>query len=339
MLTLENFVYAEKLLGRNKPKNKMAKYISRNAKRFGAELLEEVRNGYHWHEPKRATIIDSYKGKTRDLKIPCLKDQAVQLAWLNIATPYIEKKNYFYNCGSIPNAGQTRCVKALKKWLKNPRMKYGAVTDIRKFYDTCPHEAIRNGLERIFKDKEFVGFAMGFVASMSDTETGIAIGYPSSHWLANVALMSIDHEMKRLFPRVKYVRYMDDIAMASANKRMLRKAVIYIKESIERIGMNLKKWSLFRIRGRGITFLSYRFFNGYTLITKRLMVRIARRMRKAGEHMSVHAACGVMSYFGILKWCNSYRFRMEHVYPYVNLKTCKRIISQYSKKNIKGVAV
>ena len=327
MLTLENFVYAEKLLGRNKPDNKMAKYISKHAEKFGAELLEEVRNGYEWHKPREATIVDSYKGKTRNLKIPCLKDQAVQLAWLNIATPYIEKRNYYYNCGSIPRAGQTRCVKALRKWLKNPRMKYGAVTDIRKFYDTCPHEAIRNGLDRIFKDREFVDFAMGFVGSMSETGTGIAIGYPSSHWMANIALMFLDHEMRRLFPNVKYTRYMDDIAMTSANKRFIRKAVLHLKESIKRIGMNLKKWSAFGINGRGITFLSYRFFNGYTLLTKRLMVRIARRIRKAGEHMSVHAACGVMSYLGILKWCDSYRFRIERVYPFVNPRVCRRMIT------------
>lgn len=329
MMTEENFIRAERNLGRNKPDNRMARYIAQNAERFGVVLFQKVQRGvFKWHEPREKTISDSYKGKTRNLKIPCLEDQAVQLAWLNIAVPYIERRNYYYNCGSIPNAGQTRCVKALRKWLKNPRMKYGATTDIRKFYDTCPHWAIRKGLERIFKDKAFVDFAMGFVASMSNTDVGIAIGYPTSHWLANVALMELDHEMRKQFPRVHYTRYMDDIAMVSTNKRMLRKAVQFIKDSVELLLMSLKKWTLFPIKTRGITFLSYRFFNGYTLLTKQLMIRIARRMRKAGETMNLHAASGVVSYLGILKWCDSFNFRKNRVYPYVSKEMCIRIIRQ-----------
>lgn len=332
MLTEENFIRAERLLGVNKRDNRKARYISHNADRYGKALLQEVLNGYEWHKPRQKTITDTYKGKTRGLKIPCLKDQAVQLAWLNIATPYILKRNYYYNCGSVPNAGQTRCVKALKRWLRNPKRKYGAVTDIKKFYDTCPHELIRKGLNRIFKDKEFVEFAMGFVASMSDEDYSIAIGYPSSHWLANVALSELDHEMRRLFPRTKYTRYMDDMALVGTNKRELRKAVKHIFQTIERYGMKLKKWAVFRIKGRGLAFLSYRFFNGYALLIKGLMVRIARRMLKASKNMNLHTACGVMSYFGILSHCNSYNFRVRCVYPYVTKRACSRIISEHQRR-------
>lgn len=170
MLTKDNFIEAERLLGKNKRDNRKAQYIAENAERYGVRLLEKIQTGkFAWHKPRETVIVDSYKGKTRNLKIPCLEDQAAQLAWLNIAAPYIERRNYFYNCGSIPGAGQTRSVKALQKWMKNPRMKYGAITDIKKFYETCPHGVVRKGLERLFKDKAFIDFAMGFVASMSDT--------------------------------------------------------------------------------------------------------------------------------------------------------------------------
>ena len=331
MLTEENFVEAERLLGKNKPDNRQAKYHARHARKYGCKLLEKVQSGqYEWHKPRESTITDSYKGKTRHLKIPCLEDQAAQLAWLNIATPYIEKRNYYYNCGSIPKAGQTRCVKALKKWLANPRMKYGAVMDIRKFYDTCPHWLVRKGLARIFKDKEFIDFAMGFVATMSDDDVGLAIGYPSSHWLANVALMELDHELRRSFPDVKYTRYMDDIGMVCPNRRHIRRALAFIKNWIEAHDMSLKKWALFRIKHRGMPFLSYRFFNGYTVLAKKLMVRISRRMKKAAKTMNAHVAAGIISYFGILKWCNSFNFRLTCVYPYVNKRICINLIRSAS---------
>lgn len=329
MMTEENFVEAERKLGKNKPRNRTAKHISANANRYGKKLFEQVKNGkFQWHKPKERTICESYKGKERHLKIPCLIDQAAQLAWLNIAQPYIEKRNYFYNCGSIPGAGQTRAVNALKKWLKNPKMKYGATTDIYHFYETCPHWAIRNGLEMLFKDKKFIDFAMGFVASMSETDVGIAIGYPVSHWLANLALMALDHEMRRKHPDVKLARYMDDIALASPNKRHIKAALESIKNGVEQLDMRLKKWSWFKIAKRGLTYLSYRFFNGYTLLTKKLMVRIARRIKKAAKIMCAHVAAGMLSYLGILKHCNSFNFRQRRVYPYINPKNCKRLISR-----------
>lgn len=333
MLAEENFIKAEKLLGKNKRDNRKAQYIAAHAERYGLRLLGKIKTEkFQWHTPLETVIVDSYKGKTRNLKIPCLEDQAAQLAWLNIATPYIERRNYYYNCGSIPGAGQTRAVKALQKWLKNPRMKYGAITDIKKFYETCPHSIVRKGLERIFKDKAFIDFAMGFVSSMSDTGIGLAIGYPSSHWLANVALMELDHEMRRRFPDVKMTRYMDDVAMVSPNFRHIKKAVRLLKASVESLRMRLKKWAVFQIRGRGLRFLSYRFFNGYTLLVKKLMIRIASRARKASTCMSVHTAAGIVSYFGILKYCNSYNFKQIRIYPYVNLYDCIRLILADSRR-------
>lgn len=329
MLTKENFILAEKQLGRNKPDNRMAKHISANAETYGTALYNKVRKGkLQWGNPKEKTIRDSYKGKERNLKIPCLEDQAAQLAWLNIAIPYLLRRGYYYSCGSVPKAGQTRAVKALQKWLKNPKMKYGAITDIRKFYDTCPHQTIRKGLERIFKDKEFVNFIMGCVTSMSDNGVGIAIGYPVSHWLANLALTELDHLLRREYPDVKFVRYMDDMVFCSTNKRHIRKLIYTVKQGVECIGMTLKKWQWFRIRGRGISFLSYRFFNGYTLLMKPLMYRIARRIKNATVKMCGHIAKGVISYLGILKHCNSFNFRKKQVYPYISIRFCKSLISR-----------
>ena len=328
MATYENCLKAEMLLGKNKPDNRMAVYISSHPEKYAEQLLLKIQtNNMDWHKPREKTICDSYKGKERNLKIPCLEDQAAQMAWLNIAAPAILKRNYYYNCGSIPNAGQTRCVNGLSKWLKNGKRKYGATLDIKKFYDSCPHSAIRKALEKIFKDKKFVDFAMQFVKTMSDTDVGIAIGYPSSHWIANLVLMFMDNEVVRLFPTVKYTRYMDDMALTCANKRTLKRAVQYIIETLKSMGLELKQWNVFKIKGRGMTFLSYRFFHGYTLLTKTLMVRISRRMKKAKNTMSAHVAAGVISLLGILKWCNSFNFRMKYVYPYVNVNFCKRLVS------------
>lgn len=341
MIAEENCIAAEREMAKNKPDNKMARHIGANAEKYGSTLHAKLAGGtFVFHESKETFIKDSYKGKTRRLQIPCLEDQAAMQAWLLIATPYIERRNYFYNCGSIPKAGQSRAVEALKKWLHGPKPpKWGGITDIKKFYETCPHWVVMRGLRRIFKDEKFLDFAAQTMAAMSSTGVGLAIGFPVSHWFANVALMEIDHELRRLFPDVKFTRYMDDIAMVSRNKRHLRKAIMHLGRRLQGFGMRLKQtWQVFQIQKRGITFLSYRFFPNHTILAKPLMFRISRKMKRAATNLSVHMAQGVISYIGILKHCDSYNFRKEHVYPYVNPKKCRRLISLESKNHLHAAA-
>ena len=336
----ENCIAAERQMAKNKPDNQMAKHIGANAEQYGKELSAMLATGAWVPRPNRETVIqDSYKKKERHLKVPCLQDQAVQYAWLNIATPYIEKRNYFYNCGSIPGAGQSRAVEYLQKILgvKRPP-KYGGLFDIRKFYDTCPHWAVMKGLRRIFKDERFLSYAVLILASMSNTGTGLAIGHPASHWFANVALMAIDHELRRKFPDVKTARYMDDIVLASSNKRHLRKAMQWLISQIRSIGMEVKRpWQIFQIKKRGITFLSYRFFHGYTILAKRLMYRIARKFEQAHRRgvRSAHTAAGLVSYMGILSHCNSFNFRKNYVYPKISIKKCKEVIANAAKNSLR----
>lgn len=334
MVTVENCILAERVMRRNKPHNHTARHIAQNPEKYGKTLQEKIAGGsYTFSEPRKKTIQDSYKGKTRNLMIPCLEDQAAMQAWLNIATPYILKKNYYYNCGSIPGAGQARAINGLKRMMTGRKPpKWAAVTDIRKFYDTCSHEAVLKGLRRIFKDEKFIDFAKQMMDSMSDNGVGLAIGYPVSHWFANIALMQVDLNLRRKFPDMRHFRYMDDTVFAGNNKRHIRWAVWYYSECVRAMGMRVKStWQMFPTKKRGILFLSYRFFPGYTLLAKPLMYRISRKMRRAVRQMSVHTAMSMISYMGILKQFDSQNFKLVHVYPYISPKKCRRLISNESK--------
>jgi retron-type reverse transcriptase len=333
----ENCVVAERLMAKNKPDNKMAKHIGNHAEEYGLLLHKTLIND-SWTPSKNREfdIVDNYKGKIRHLKVPCLADQAAQYAWLNIAIPYIEKRNYFYNCGSIPKAGQIRAIRALKRWLggKKP-YKYGAIADIRHFYDTLPHSIVMKGLTRIFKDKRFVNFAGKIMQSMSKTGVGIAIGHPSSHWFANVALMELDHYLCNEFKDVVFTRYMDDYAILSNNKRHLKKFLLSLMGEIEKRGMKIKKnYQIFPTKQRALAFLSYRFFRGYTLLSKPLMYRISHRIKSAAKGLTVHIAASVLSYLGILKHCNGYNYKLKRVYPYVKINECKELISNAAKNKL-----
>jgi hypothetical protein len=119
LVSTENCIKAEKLMSKNKPKNQMAKQIGANAEEYGRQLSELLKNdGWVPSKSREFDIVDSYKGKTRHLKVPCLLDQSVQYSWMNVATPYIEKRNYFYiavytRCGRIGR--QRHCRNARKQ--------------------------------------------------------------------------------------------------------------------------------------------------------------------------------------------------------------------------------
>ena len=335
VISEENCIAAESEMTRHKNQNRSALRIKENPEKHG-KLLSELLSSGRW-EPTPYTehrIYDGYRRKERTIKVPCLLDQAVHHAVMRVTVPYIERRNYFYNCGSIPGAGQTRAVKALQGWLgvKKPP-KYAQQLDIRKFYDTCPHSAVMTALRRIFKDEKFLAMHAKILASMSSDGIGLAIGYYPSQWYANLVLQLVDNGLNREFgPKIKFVRYMDNFGMISNRKRALHKAREFAEKLLQMIGLQIKRdWQVIHISIAGFKYLSYRFFHGYTLLIKKLMYRMARKIKHAAHNLTPKSAASVMSYNGILRYCNSYNFRKKYLYPVISIKKCKEVISRESR--------
>ena len=335
VISPDNCAKAVREMARSKPKIKRAQYMKENADYFGAKLSEQLSNGTWKPRPyTEKTIKDGLRGKERHIKVPCLWDQCVHHALMQITAPYIQRRNYFYNCGSIPGAGQIRATRAVKRWMASKKLiKYGESLDVYHFFENCKAWVVMKALERIFKDKKFLALHRQVLKSMDDT---LAIGFNVSHWYANLVLMYIDFEIKqKILPDCHYVRYMDDMLLLHNNKRKLHRA----REAIERLlnerELQLKpNWQIYKIKGRGVTFLSYRFFHGYTLLRKKLMYRISKRVRSASRcsKPGMHQSASVISYLGILKHCDSYNFMKKWVYPYANIRKYKGVIRNETRR-------
>lgn len=259
---------------RNKRKNRKAKYIKENANLYGKKL-SDILSGNNWDPtPYREKVIyDAHRKKFRNIKIPCLRDQAVHHAIMRVTVPYINNRNYYYNCGCIPQAGQTRAVKALKRWqgLKYPYT-YADTIDIRKFYENVRHVDVMKALRRIFKDKKFLMLHEKILKSMSDNGIGLAIGYYPSAWYANLVLADLDRSIKQSGVKCRMVRYMDDMIILCNNKRKLKKLHDIVAYKLNGLKLEIKPdWQIYHTNKRAISFMSYRFFRGYTLLRKPLI--------------------------------------------------------------------
>lgn len=340
VISPENCKAAIEAMAKSKKKIKRAQRMKENAEELGVKLSEQLSSWTWTPKPYGTKVIgDGITRKQRNIKVPCLWDQCVHHAVMQITSPYIMRRNYYYNCGSIPGAGQIRAARAIKRWMSKKKLvKYGETLDIRKFFESCKAWVVMRSLEHIFKDKKFLALHRKILRSMGDV---LAIGFNVSHWYANLVLSFIDNEIKRRqYPDCKYVRYMDDMQLLGNNKRKLHRTREAVARILAYYGLSLKSnWQVYKIVGkcvkrrgvakRGVKFLSYRFFHGYTLLTKPLMYRISKAFRRAARKrrkMDYHTATSVLSYTGILKHCNSRHFKEKWLYPYVNIKKCKGVI-------------
>lgn len=314
----------------NKRKTPFLQHIKDNYKEYGQKLQQTIITGWI-PDPTRGKVInEGTDRKQRELQIPSLRDHFVHTAVAKILEKYIGKRFYFYACGSLPNRGQTFAIKAVEGHLRKKRPKHCALADIRRCYKSIKKSQVMRCLRRVFKDEKFLHINEQILDQMGD---GLAIGFTVSHWYAHLVLSFLDEALKKEFPRVFIVRYMDNYVMLCSRKRTLHKAVRYLMMKANEFRLRIKgDWQVFPIKSRMVEFLSYRLDHHKTILRKALMFRMSHRFIKARKNLDAHTARTIMSYRGVLKHCDSHNFKKKYLYPNVSIKLCRRLISDADKK-------
>lgn len=308
---------------------------------FYAEDLSERLQRLNFITPYRSRVItDGLSGKERELTIPNFyPDQCAHHAIVQIIQPYIIQSSYYWSCGNIPGRGIARAAKGVSRATrKNAKQaKYCFKFDIKKFYQSIPHDGLKAALRRKFKDKN----ALAILDAVIDSyECGLPIGNYTSPWLAELYLQTLDR-MITSSPCVKqYVRYVDDGVIIGSNKRELHKLGAEIEKHLRSLGLQLKEnYQLFRIsrngRGRKIDFVGKCFGRGFATVRKRCALSFMRQSRKiqrlqaANSPISYHDAAGFLSRASCLLHTNSFGLRKKY-YETVNINELKDIIRRAS---------
>ena len=201
-------------------------YYREHVEEIGRRIAHELRTGTWTPQPYRERMIfDNLRGKWRRLRVPCLYDQCVHHAVMRQTVPDIMARKYFYDCGSVPNAGQARAVDALNRAMSRKKPpKYAASMDVKHFYDTCTADAVMTVLRRVYKDRRFLALHEQILSSMGGV---LAIGFYPSPWYGNLLLsFAVDRELKQNCKGIAfYCRYADDMVILGNSKRALHRAV------------------------------------------------------------------------------------------------------------------
>lgn len=320
---------------KGKKERKSVKKVCDDIEHYTLEIQKMLRNKTYKPSPYiEMKIHDGTRKKERTIYKPRFyPDQCIHWAIMQQIEPLLMKGMYEFCCASIRNRGIHYASNHIKKILVRDRKntKYCLKLDVKKFYPSIDKEILKRKFMRIIKERETLDLIDLIIDSSKD---GLPIGNYTSQWFANFYLQSLDHYIKEQLKAPYYIRYMDDMLIFHRNKKELHKIKNEIEEYLKNEHLKIKEnWNLFKVDSRPIDFIGYRFYRGHTTLRKSNFLRIKRRIKKVykkGKINYTDASC-ILSYYGGIKHCDSYKFNEKYIRPYISLRKCKGVVKNETK--------
>jgi RNA-directed DNA polymerase len=247
--------------------------------------------------------------------LPYFPDRITHHAILNVLEPVFRAAFTADTYSCIRGRGIHGAVRNLKKALRDEDgTRYCLKIDIRKFYPSVDHDVLKMLLRRKFKDPDL----LWLLDEIIDSAPGLPIGNYLSQYFGNFYLNGFDHWIKEQKRWPYYFRYMDDMVFLAGNKEELHALLGEIRYYLQdRLRLDLKpNYQVFPVAARGIDFVGYRFFHGYTLLRKSIKQSFARMAIRRPRLPSFAA------YKGWTSHCNSRHLLKQYPFNKVNGPTC-----------------
>ncbi len=233
----------------------------------------------------------------------------------------------------VKGRGIHKAANKIKRILRNDRENtaFCLKLDINKYYPSINNGTLKQVIRRKIKDDK----CLRLLDNVIDSAEGLPIGNYLSQYFANLYLSAFDHYCKEVLRAKYYFRYCDDVVILNGSKDYLHNAYQKIKSYLNNIGLSPKDdWQVFPVADRGVDFLGYRFYPGYTLLRKRIAkkaLRLSGRITKR-DYITTAQFLSIISYIGWLKHCNALNLRKK-VY---NGKVFQLISSYTKERNMKN---
>lgn len=314
------------------------KKILCNEEFYVKEIRKMLEDGtYAPHPYQKATIREGTGKKEREISKPKFyPDQVIHWCIYLVLKPWLFRKFYVFNCGSIPGRGVHYGKKYVQKWVQTDRKntKYYLKLDVRKFYQSIQPDKLMPKLRRIIKDERFLRLNEQILSM----EPGLPIGMLLSQVYANFFLTDLDFWIKQELGVKYYMRYMDDMVLFGRNKKELHRIRRLIAERLAKDGLELKaNWQVCKFNNEPLDFMGFRFYRDRITIRKRIMIAISRCERKAGKagrSVSFHRAAAAISYLGWIKCTDSHELFEKWIKPYLHIRILKNVIRRTENEKL-----
>ena len=280
------------------------KRLSAEAGRFLLDLETEVlrlerdlREGTYRPQPYRTfPIVDP---KPRTISAAAFRDRVVHHALSAALEPVLERYAVDDSYACRRGKGGLAAIRRVQTFTRKfPRF---LKLDVRRFFETCDHAALKALLLRLLKDRRVLELCDRFIdagAPGSPPGTGLPIGNLTSQHFANLYLGPLDHFIKEDLRIPGYVRYMDDMVLFDATAGRLRSALhgvrIFLAERA-RLALRDERTLLAPVRD-GVPFLGFRVWPRLVRLDGRRARRFRRLVRTRARALRAdsidEAACG-----------------------------------------------
>ena len=300
IVTIENFRQAYKNATKGKKHYKEVQQIEAyGVDTYLQELLQEVVNKQY--KVSQYQIFHKITGgKDREIyKLP-MRDRIVQHAIMIYIEPIFRETFILDTYSSIKERGIHKCLKRVKRAVKDDKYEYCLKLDIHKCYPSLDKDILKNKLTRKFKDKDLLQLLFNIIDSC---DKGVPIGNYTSQYFNNFYFNDFDHWIKEQKQVKYYFRYCDDMVILGKSKNELHKLLYEIQNKINDLNVHLKSnYQIFPIEVRSIDFLGYKTRKKYILIRKHIKKNFINKVNKMNLNNLTDRDVNVLaSYWGILK--------------------------------------
>lgn len=301
---MENIILAHKKAKRGKSHYREVQMVDKNPEVYFQKIYDLLKNKTFCNSAYKK-MRRKENGKVREIyKLPYFPDRIIHHCIMNIVEDIWVKSLIKDTWASIKGRGIHKGVKRIKSALQDKgNTKYCLKMDIKKFYASVDNAILKTIIRKKIKDADL----LWLLDKIIDSSKGIPIGNYLSQYFGNIYLSDYDHWIKK--NNKYYFRYCDDMIVLDKSKKelhsLLEQSKIYFTK---KLNLEIKSnWQIFPISIRGIDFLGYRFFPGYTLIRKSIVMRFKKKLNKKISREAIE------SYKGWFLWGNTHNLISKYL--------------------------
>jgi RNA-directed DNA polymerase len=220
------------------------------------------------HDPKERTIT-----------APCFRERVLHHAIMNVCERAFERFLIHDTFACRRGKGREAAVLRARHFAR--RHECFLKMDVRKYFESVPHDVLLAKLRRRFKDARLLDlFARILAAHRGGEGRGLPIGALTSQHLANFYLGYLDRFVKESLHVRGYVRYMDDFVLWADWPGTLHDARLAIGRFLRRkLWLEPKHAGYISDTQRGMDFLGCRVYPDRVTLNRRSRRRFENKLQ------------------------------------------------------------
>jgi hypothetical protein len=257
----------------------------RDAQRFAQrldqnleEMAEQLRAGSFPLGRYQQFII--HDPKERIITGPCFAERVLHHGIMNVCEPILDRWLIDDTFACRTGRGRVAALQRAQSFAR--RFPYFLKLDVRKYFDSIPHDRLLGRLARRFEDPRLLGLLGGIVrAFRGSLGRGLPIGSLTSQHFANCYLGGLDRLIKEELRIRGYVRYMDDLALWSDARSCLRSTLATVEAYLrDELGLEPKPSPYLNRTAHGMDFLGCRLYRHHLALSRPSRRRFRQKLTR-----------------------------------------------------------